>query len=312
MSRKHASQAPVLIVYVVTMLICFVIFGSAAVALLDKFVTQPKQDKLNQQENSQQTVVDNENDYASARRTALFVCAEGETINSMALLRILPDTLTVKVVPISPQTLATVGDTGGTLAQLFEAGGFTYLYKGIEDAFGITPEKYIKINNEGWTRLVEYLGGTSTYVFPHDLYYKDEITGSLTSFSHGPATRTLWGDDINKIINYPLYENGAKDQNSVTGEIAVCLINSACYTNSSALVSNIQNVFNTIYNNSDTDITSKDFKNSREAYEYLIDKADQPAVYRLPSGEWDDKERFTVSEEFRAELVTYFELGESK
>lgn len=311
MSRKHASQAPVLIVYVVTMLICFVIFGSTAVVLLDKFVTQPKEELQNEKENSQQTVVDNEYDYSSARRTILFVGAEGETINGIALLRILPDTLTVKVVPISPQTLATVGDTGGTLAQLFEVGGMTYLYKGVENAFGITPEKYIKISNDGWSRLVEYLGGTSTYVFPHDMYYKDEETGSLTSFSHGPATRTLWGDDIRKIINYPLYDNGAKDQLSVTGELAVCLINSACYTNSSALISNIQNVFNTIYNNSDTDITSKDFKNSREAYEYLIDKSQQPAVYRLPSGSWnDDFSRFTVDESFKEELKTYFEIGE--
>ena len=43
MSRKASSGAPVLIVYVVTMLICFVIFGSAGVFLLDKIVTQPKE-----------------------------------------------------------------------------------------------------------------------------------------------------------------------------------------------------------------------------------------------------------------------------
>lgn len=312
MSRKRASQAPVLIVYVVTMLICFVIFGSAAVVLLDRFVTQPKEELKDQQQDQEQVVVDDTYDYASARRTVLFVSAQGEDVTAVVLLRILPDTLAVKAVPLSTQTVATVGDTTGTLAALYEAGGMTYLSKGVEDATGISADKYIKISDDGFARLVEYLGGTSTYVFPTDLYYKDEETGSLTSFSHGPATRTLWGDDIRKIINYPLYENGAKDQLSVTGELAVCLINSACYTNSTNLINNLQNVFNTIYNNSDTDITSKGFKDCREAYEYLIEEAQQPAVYRLPTGEWDENGRFIVGEEFKAELATYFELGEGE
>lgn len=311
MSRKRASQTPIFISYVVTMLICFVIFGSAAAVLLDKFVTQPK---LEREEASSQvtTTVQDEYDYSEHRQTVLFVNAEGEQIYGMTLLRVLPDTLTVKSVPISPATIATVGDTSGTLAALYEAGGMTYLYKGVENAFGITPDKYIKIDNSGFNRLCEYLGGTSTYVFPTDLYYRDEDAGTMTSFSHGPATRTLWGDDIRKIVNYPLYEEGFKDALSVTGELTVCLINSACNTNSTALTSNLQEVFNTIYNNSDTDITSKDFKSSKAAYSYLVEKSSSPATYRLPSGTWNQTfTQFTVDTDFKTELLQYFELTDA-
>lgn len=308
MSRKRASQTPIFISYIVTMLICFVIFGTAAAVMLDKFVTQPKLER--EQAASQVTTsVQDEYDYSEYRRTVLFVNAEGEQIYSMALLRVLPDTLSIKVVPISPATIAKVGDTSGTLAALYEAGGMTYLSTGVEDAYGISADKYIKINNTGFNRLCEYFGGTSTYVFPTDLYYKDEDTGTLTSFTHGPATRTLWGDDIRRIINYPLYEEGSKDALSVTGELAVCLINSACNTNSTTLVSNLQEVFNTIYNNSDTDITSKGYKDSKEALSYLIEKSGSPATYRLPSGSWNQNfTQFTVDNDFKAELLQYFEL----
>lgn len=311
MSRKRASQTPIFISYIVTMLICFILFGSAAVVLLDKFVTQPKLEREQQSSSQVTSQVQQEYDYSQHRSTILFVNAEGENIYGITLLRVLPDSLSVKVLPISGATLATVGDNTGTLSSLYEAGGMTYLYKAVENAFGISADRYIKINNSGFNRLCEYLGGTSTYVFPSDIYYKDAETGSVTSFTHGPATRTLWGDDIRKIANYPLYEEGAKDALSVTGELAVCLINSACGTNSSSLISNLQEIFNTIYNNSDTDITSKVFKNSKEAYSYLVEKSTSPATYRLPSGSWNqDYSIFTPSDEFKDELISYFELDE--
>ena len=49
MAKKRASQAPVLLAYVMTMLVCLVIFGSAAVVLLDMFVTQPKERREKEQ-----------------------------------------------------------------------------------------------------------------------------------------------------------------------------------------------------------------------------------------------------------------------
>ncbi len=310
MSRKASSGAPVLIVYVVTMLICFVIFGSAGVFLLDKFVTQPKE-QLEQDRNEVTTAPVEEYDYSQFRRTFLFVNAQGETVNGIVLLRVIPDNLTVKVVPISPCTLASVGSASGTIASLYEAGGMTYLTKAVEDATGIEAEKYLKIDNEGFARLVEYFGGTSTYVFPSDLYYKDEATGEMTSFSHGPASRTLWGDDLRRIVNYPLYEQGGKDRLSVLGEISVSLINSACYQNNKNVNANLQNIFNTIFNYSDTDITSKDFKEARKAYEYLTEDPIQPATYRLPQGEWNaDFTKFDILDSFKDDIKLFFELVE--
>ncbi len=310
MSRKPASAASVFIVYVVTMLFCFVIFGSAAVVLLDKFVTQPKLELEADRNQSVTEAVTPEADYSDFRRTFLFVNAQGEELGGIVLIRVMPDTREIKLVPVSPYTLATVGDAKGTIKYLYEAGGMTYLYKAVEDAFGFSPEKYIKINNQGFNRLTEYLGGTSSYVFPKDLNYKDEETGILTSFSQGPANRTLWGDDIRRIVNYPLYEKAGRDQISVLGEISTSLINSALYINYSNVNSNLQNIFNTIFNNSDTDITSKDFKNAREAYEYLTDEPKQSASYRLPAGTWnEDYTKFTVDEEFKTNIREYFEIS---
>ena len=312
MAQRRPSQTPVLIVYVITMLICMVIFGSVAVVLLDEFVTKPK---LERQAAADSTgdVVDNtltEKDFSLARETILFIGSDGDTINGMALLRALPDALSVRVVPVSPMIYTSVSGTDGTLLSLYDLGGLNYLIAGVQNAFGVSCDKYIKISNDGWKSLVEYLGGTGSYIFPQDIYYKNEETGEITSFSQGQTTRTLWGDDIRRIITYPLYDNGNETRVQVVGELSAALINSACTTNSGSIVSNMQSIFNTIYNNSDTDITSRSFSDVRDAYTYLVQNSNSPAAYRMPGGTWDDRGYFTVSDAFRMEIKEYFEIPE--
>ncbi len=311
MARKRASQASVLLVYVTTMLVCLLIFGSAAVVLLDVFVTQPREQREREQqklENKQEVVIE-ETDYSLSRRTILFVGAEGGNLNGIALLRILPDTNTVKLVPVSTRTVCDIGGTTETIATHFKNGGMNYLMTAIKDTFGIEFDKYIKISNDGWNRLVEYFGGTSNYVFPQNLYYKDEVSGELTSFTQGQATRTLWGDDIRKIVTYPLYEGGDEVATRVLAEICTSLINNGCYSYKDTIISNMQNIFNTIFNNSDTDITTKSFKEHRAAYEHLVENAGLTVCsYRMPSGSWDVRGNFNVSDTCETELKEYFEL----
>ena len=120
--KKRSSQINVLVVYVATMFICLVIFGSCAVLLLDIFVTQPAKKKA-QEEQMAQTEnggESEEEDFSFARETILFVGAQGETKNGMAIIRVLPDGGSVKIVPVSKYTLSEVGGTSGTVAQLFE------------------------------------------------------------------------------------------------------------------------------------------------------------------------------------------------
>ncbi len=312
--KKKSSQINVLVVYVATMFVCLVIFGGCAVMLLDIFVTQPAKKKA--QEELLAGIEDSgeaeEEDYSYARETILFVGAQGETINGMAVIRVLPDEGSVKIVPVSKYTLSDVGGTSGTISQLFESGGMSYLKAAVENAFDIKCDKYIKISNDGFKSLVEYTGGTSSYTFPEELYYKNEETGELTSFSQGPATRTLWGDDIRRILTYPLYADGEKTKVQAVGELGASIINSGFLTNAEEMTNNLTNIFNTIFNNSDTDITSRSFKEVKPAYEHLLEISRSPATYRMPKGTWGDNGYFSVDPEFKTEIKEYFALIEQE
>ncbi len=306
--KKRSSQASVVIVYLATMLVCLILFGFAAVTLLDIFVTQPALE-AEAAENGETTEDEEEAvDYSSATETILFVGADGQDINAIVLLRVNPQAGSIAIVPISKYTVATVDSASGTMEYLFETGGISYLKTAVENSFDITCDKYIKITNEGWAELCEYSGGMTSYVFPEDLYYKDAESGDLTSFSAGASTRTLWGDDIRRIVTYPSYSNGEQTRIQVIGEIAVALINDAFDTNAENMKTNIQNIFNTIYNNSDTDITSKTFSAVRDAYEYMLETASSPATYRMPRGEWNDSGYFELDAEAAEEIKEYFGL----
>lgn len=311
MAVKRPNQTPVLIVYVAAMLVSLVIFGGAAIILLNVFVTQPKlRREAAETERPEDSAEIVEDDFSSARETILFAGLDGGKINGLAVIRVIPDELTVRIVPLSQYTLSKVGDVEGTIVSLYETGGLTYLKTAAENALGVVCDKYIMISNDGWAELVDYLGGTAAYSFPQDLYYKNEDTGEITSFSKGPATRTLYGDDIRRIITYPLYDGGNETRVQVLGELSVALINSALTYNSGSVSGNIKSIFNVIYNNSDTDITSKSFDSVRSAYEHLINDSTSPATYRIAGGEWDQRGYFTVSQGFKDELQTYFMLVE--
>lgn len=312
MAKKRPNQTPVLIVYVLTMLFSVIMFGTVAYVLLDVFVTQPK--LAREAELSKAPVSEDdaaaETDYSAARETILFVSEQSGTVNSIALIRVLPDLGTIRIVPVSQYTLSSVSGVEGTIETLYSTGGMTYLKQAVENACGVTCDRYIKISNEGWSGFVDYLGGTSDYYFPQDMYYKNEATGEITSFSQGSATRTLYGDDIRRIMSYPLYTDGNAARLRAVGELWTSLINSACSYNSGSVVGNIQTIFNVIYNNSDTDITQKTFSDVREAYEKLISENSAPATFRLPTGEWDSSGYFNVDEAFKIEILSYFELVE--
>lgn len=313
MAKKRKNQVSVLIAYVLAMLVSLAIFGSAALVLRDIFVTRPELEREKASENAENSEApsdEDEDDYSSARGTILFVGENGGVINGMAMIRMLPDLTAIRIVPVSPYTYTSVGSVEGTIQSLYEAGGMSYLKTAAETALGVECDCYIKITDDGWKSLVDYLGGTSSYSFPQDMYYKNEETGEITSFSQGAATRTLYGDDIRRIITYPLYDGGNERRLQVLGELSVSLINSACAYNSGAVIGNIQTIFNVIYNNSDSNITSKRFSEVREAYEYLIGNSTSPASYRLPTGSWDSRGYFNVDASFAEEIKTYFVMEE--
>lgn len=299
MAKKRSSQASVLMVYVSTMLICLMIFGSAALFLLNKFVTEPKEEAKNPTNEAIQNAVD----YSYANETILFIGAEGTQLNGSVILRVLPTEGKILVVPVSNKTLSLVGTTAGVLSELYRIGGTDYLIKGVEYAFGITFDKYIKMSDLGFDSIVEYLGGASNYEFPKPLVYENKETGEMTAFASGISPYPLSGSDIRKVVTYPLYASGEEQLNALGG-VAVSLLNSAFSNNSESILNNMQDIIITLLNNSETNVTQVTFKEVKKAYEYMLKNFGAPASYLAPTGQWEDG-FFNISQESVQEIKEF-------
>ena len=299
MARKRSSQASVLMVYVSTMLICLMIFGSAALFLLNKFVIEPRETAKNPTNDTTQSAVD----YSYANETILFIGAEGTQINGCVILRVLPTEGKIFVVPISNNTLSLVGTTTGMLTELYKIGGTDYLIKGIEYSYGISFDKYIKMNNFGFDEIVEYFGGAANYEFPKPLIYEDKATGEMTAFASGVSPYPLNGYDIRKVVTYPLYLSGEEQLNALGG-VTVSLLNTAFSSNSDSITKNMQDIIITLLNNSETNVTQVTFKEVKKAYEYMLKTFDSPASYIIPTGQWEG-DIFNISQESVAEIKEF-------
>ena len=240
--------------------------------------------------------------------TVLFIGAEGDVFNAAAAVQFSPVNLQIKVVPISPYTLCTVGSKTETLAYHYKTGGITNLRAGIEDVTGMSFDRYIKLSNDGFAILVEDIGGLY-YNIPQDMYYNNEETGEITNFSQGRSTRILWGDDLRKLMIYPEY-NGGHDQNvKVTGDICVSIIN-GYFNNKDTVLKNMRSMFTSMLNNSDSkDIDAKDYEDWKDAMEYMLKNASSPAVFRVLKGVWNEDGTFTPDVTFKDELMDYFGMN---
>ncbi len=308
MVRKSKARGAlsVVIVYFATMLVSLIVIGGAAVYIMNNYINAPASQV------DSDNIVNEESDIytpsLSDNLTVLFIGAEGDVFNAAAAVQFSPVNLQIKVVPISPYTLCTVGSKTETLAYHYKTGGITNLRAGIEDVTGMSFDRYIKLSNDGFAILVEDIGGLY-YNIPQDMYYNNEETGEITNFSQGRSTRILWGDDLRKLMIYPEY-NGGHDQNvKVTGDICVSIIN-GYFNNKDTVLKNMRSMFTSMLNNSDSkDIDAKDYEDWKDAMEYMLKNASSPAVFRVLKGVWNEDGTFTPDVTFKDELMDYFGMN---
>jgi len=69
-----------------------------------------------------------------------------------------PSRRVIRVVPIPPELEATVNIETGTLPQLYEYGGVQTVCSGVENAFFIQVDRYLKCNEKALSGLIDQVG----------------------------------------------------------------------------------------------------------------------------------------------------------
>lgn len=293
--KKRRSQAPVALVYFVTMIIFFGIIGTASVFTLKhygllKTGTEDTQEELN----------------IRPSFTTLYARVNSKgVLADMTFVRLSPRKNSIAVIPISAYTVSE--GEGKTLRDIYKDDGIKKLQEAVSKTFDISIDYYMTISNTSFETVSNVFGGIP-YTPTEELYYlsmdNDENDISLVK---GEVVN-LSGRQIRLLCQYPVFSSEKKGNNEFLGYAVTQLINNA-FQQTSITKDSLDNIYSIITEKSTTDMKKSDFEIQKKYLKKMLDDKVTPAKSYIPEGTWTDKTHFTVSEGFKEKLKDAFDDG---
>lgn len=293
-AKKRRSYTA--LVYFLTFAIFFAIIGGGAWLVLDRYILTHEEEETSSV--TDEVLMPTKEDCV----TTLFVLSnEQKDVSGILLARLMPTENALKLVPVPPSTAYGDSDFEAT----FKSGGVSSLITAIGTEYDVLIDKYMVLNDKGFIALADILGGTA-YTIPCDMYYKDS-QGNLTSFTQGLTDYNMTGEDLLKIIRYPLYEQGLSLNNKLVGDVVTELLNNACIQRTD-IMTVAKTIYLNLFNSSDTNISAADWNEYEGWIRYILSNNQKPVMYKSPFGDWVES-RFVPSYTGITDIKTYFAIG---
>lgn len=291
-AKKRKSQVPVALVYFATLMLFIAVFGLIASFIIDKLneLNDPKP-------------VNNKAPVASFNLLYAHVNSKN-VLAEMSVVRVSPETNKVVLLPVSSYIKNDGSDK--TFREIYEDGGVVKLKNAVENTFNVKVDNYVTVSNKAYERLIDMIGGI-IYTPKEDLYYIAKNDADDISIRSGQAI-SLVGRQIRLISQYPVFESGKKGNLEFMGEALEQLVTSAL-RQTSITKNNLDNMYNIIIENSDTDWDRNSFKIHKTYIKNMLDTNDTECILLTPDGEWSDN-KMTVSDQFNDELKKIIEETE--
>ena len=285
--RKKRSQAPVALVYVVTVLIFMGQTSMLAIYMLRSYGLIGTEEK---EETS--VSVQTFNDLFAR------VNSNGD-LADMVFMRIDPVNNSILVVPMPAETLNKTNNM--KMGDIYKISGMASVKTAVEDTLGMRVDNYASLSNDSFERVFDMYGGI-TYKAPEELYYLSKKNNDNDISILKGELATLGGRQIRLLTQYPVYSNGKQGNNEFLGEAVESLINTM-FQQDYITKDNLDNIYNIVTTNSDTDMNQDDFKLQKSYIKDMLTSKKSPAEKLLPTGTWGDKDSsFKINEDFITEL----------
>ena len=238
---------------------------------------------------------------AEDNMTLLFVLDENgnESLRNAKQLtfvvaRVLPAEKKMVFLSFPDDMLAVVDGRNDTLANFYRNSGVQAAKAAIEDQTGIAADRYMILDSEAFRKICDIYGG---------VYYKVP-TGTI-GFVDSKEPQYLGAPQIEKLITYSLYENGEIDRTAITADVLSEMIN---LTDNKRIVATMDASFRTLVNMMDTDVTSVDYSNEKNALKYMYNYGNTIASFRIVTGQMgENQDVFMISDNFKRSVSDIFD-----
>ena len=295
-AKKKRSQAPVALVYVITLLVFMGAFGYIAYRLIKQMDSWKKGDTESQVE-------------ADPSFNLLFARTDKTgSLKDAAVIRFSPEESKVIIMPVSSHTVNS--ENGTTIDEVYSAGGIRQLEKSIESIFGIKVDNYLTVSTAGFETVADIIGGM-VYTPQEDLYKLAEKDADDISYQAGKAV-DMSGHMVTQILGTKVFSNGYKGNLDFLGMILEQLVNNA-FQQSNFTKTSLENIYTQLTEGGDTDYTKNEFSDDKTNINAMLDKRlNKPAVLMVPDGEWREDDRFIPATTFINDLKEVFGGKSSK
>ncbi|MBQ8120502.1 MAG: LCP family protein, partial [Ruminococcus sp.] len=259
--KKRRSQAPVALVYFLTLLLALSLAGGVSYYLLKKYeVFKPG-------------VSDSKAD--STRSVGILFARVNDTgdFQDMCVMRIDPFN---KEITIIPQSDVTKTSDGKTYKELMNSGGVELLRKkAAENLGGINIDFYATVTNSAFEQVADLMGGMS-YTAPQELYHiSQESSKDDISLQKGDLV-TLSGRQIVNLASYDIFNDKKAGNLTFLSSALEQVINNG-FRQATVTKDNLYNIYEIITSGSSTNLTKDAFNEIRRYLEVMLDERDIPA-----------------------------------
>jgi hypothetical protein len=293
--KKKRSQAPVALVYFITLLLFLGVFGVYAKMIVDRLT------------NTDEETVDFSNTYIDSYNTLYARVNAKNILCDMTLIRICPEQSKILVVPISAFTVSATDNTS-TLREIYADGGIRQLQTAVDTTFGISTDYYATVSNDSFEDCADIIGGF-VYSPAEELYYLSKDSNDDVSIRQNESV-SLSGRQIRLICQYPVFSAGRQGNTEFLGLAVTELINSAF--DQVEMTTNALDLLYGKISKSTTNLSENDYKEQRVYIKDMLNKKIQPAYSMIPEGQWTDTSHFEVSSEFKQKIYDEMEATKSE
>lgn len=288
-AKKKRSQAPVALVYVITLLVFMAVFGYIAYRLIKQM------DSWKKSETTSEVEMDPSFNLLFARATPKGALADA------AVIRFSPEEEKVVILPLSSYT---VSSDAKTLAENYENGGVRQLEKSVESTFGIKVDHNLTVSTASFETVCDIIGGI-VYTPQEDLYKLFEKDADDISYQAGKVV-DMTGHMVTQLLGEKIFSDGYKGNLSFLGNILEQLTNNA-FQQANFTKTSLDNIYTQLTKDGETDYTKNDFTENKGYLNEMLDKhLNKPAVLMVPEGDWRDDTHFVPATTFVNDLKEVF------
>ena len=288
---KKRSQAPVALVYFITLLLTLSLAGGLSYYLLKKYeIFKPASD-------------DSKEDGTKSVNILFARLSDRGDFEDLCVFRVDPFK---KEIVIVPQPAVTKTSGGKQYKEVMKDSGMKGLERAVEETLGVSIDNYATVSDSAFEQVADLMGGMS-YTAPQELYHISQESGKDDISIQKGDLVTLTGRQIRNLMTLSNLFNDSKQGNLTFQGLALEGVVNNGFRQNTMLKDNLFNIYEILTKNSDTDITKEVFNKLKRYLNDMLEERDIPARNMAPQGYWNnDYTAFTMKNDYIASVQDAF------